>query len=318
MKRDRPLTACRSGKKSGFFFELRKNKILFLMILPAIAFVALFNYIPMGGMIIAFKDFHYAKGIFGSNWCGFKNFEFLFRTGAITRVTINTVVYNILFILSDIFFQVMIAVFLSESEGRRFKKASQAMLLMPFFISWVVAGAIVYNLLSTNYGLINSLLTALGKERISFLNKPVYWPYFFVAFHVWKQLGYGSVVYLSAITGFDQELYEAADLDGARMFQRVTKITIPLLKPTIIVLFLLNISKVVKGDFSMFFNLTNNSAILLDVSDVIDTFVYRSLIETHNFGMSAAAGFYQSILGFVIIITVNAIVRRAQPEYALF
>ena len=305
-------------KRNGLLKELKKNWILFLMISPAILFVLLFNYVPFSGIVIAFKNFVYSKGIFGSDWCGLKNFDFLFKSGTLGRVTMHTVLYNVAFIIVDVVTQILVAVILSEIVGKRFAKVSQTMLLLPFFISWVVAGAVVYNILGTNVGLINGLITAAGGKRISFMNTPKYWPYFFVLFHLWKGLGYGSVVYLSAITGIDQEIYEAADIDGANIFQKVFKITIPLLKPTIVVLVLLSVASITKGDFSMFYNLTGNSPLLLEVSDVIDTFVYRSLTQSQNFSMAAAAGIYQSILGFIIIMTVNTIVRKIQPDYALF
>lgn len=305
-------------RRTTFWSELRRNWVLFCMLLPAVLYVFVFNYLPMPGMVIAFKNYNYGKGIFGSDWVGLKNFGYLFKTGVIKRVTLNTVVYNTLFIAFDLVMQVGIAVFLSETVGKKFKKVSQTMLLLPYFISWVVAGAVVYNLLSTDYGLINNYLISIGREPVNFMNNPKYWPALFVLFHVWKQVGYGSVVYVSAITGIDSEIYEAAAIDGANIFQRIFKVTIPLLKPTIIVLLLLNVGNIVRGDFAMFYNLTGNSPLLMDVSDVIDTFVYRSMIQTQNFGMSAAAGLYQSVLGFAIVMAVNTIIKKAQPEYALF
>lgn len=314
-----PANALGSNKKSSDFFrEFRKNKYLFLMVAPAMLYVLIFNYMPMPGIVIAFKNYIFSKGIFGSEWVGFDNFEYLFKSGSITRVTVNTVVYNLLFIVFDLIFQVGIAVLLSEVKGKRFRKASQTLILMPYFISWVVAGAIVYNILGTDYGIVNAILAANGHEKISFMNTPTIWPVLFVIFRVWKNLGYGSVVYLAAITGLDQEIYEAAQIDGANIFQRIFKITIPMIKPTIMVLLMLNLSKIIKGDFQMFYNLTGNNPMLYDVSDVIDTFVYRSLVNSQNFSMSAAAGLYQSVLGFVIIVSINAIIRKFQPEYALF
>ena len=305
-------------RKNGFFRELSKNKLLFLMVLPAVAFVFLFNYVPFAGIVIAFKDFMYNKGIFGSKWVGFKNFEFMFKSGSIKRVTINTVVYNVIFITVDLVFKISVAVILSEIVGKKFAKVSQTMILLPFFVSWVVAGAIVYNILGTDVGIINGIRVAQGLERISFMNTPKYWPYIFVIFHVWKGLGYGTVVYLSAITGIDQEIYEAAEIDGANVFQRIFHVTLPMLKPTVIVLLLLSVSTITKGDFAMFYNLTGNSPLLLEVSDIIDTFVYRTLSSSQNFSMAGAAGIYQSVMGFIIIMTVNGLVRKAQPEYALF
>lgn len=298
--------------------EFRKNRYLFLLIIPAVIYVFIFSYLPLPGIVIAFKNYNYNKGIFGSDWVGFKNFGYLFQTGAIFRITFNTVVYNLLFILFDLFFQVGIAVILSEIIGKKIKKVMQTMLLMPYFISWVVAGAIVYNVLGTDYGLINSILEFNGLEKINFMNDPSIWPGLFVFFHVWKGLGYGSVVYLAAITGIDQEICEAAQIDGAGILQRIFKIIIPLLKPTIVVLLLLHLGNIIKGDFGMFYNLTGNNALLYDVSDIIDTFVYRSMIQTQNFGMSAAAGLYQSVMGFAIIMVSNTVIRKLQPDYSLF
>lgn len=298
--------------------EICHDRYLYLMLVPAVAYVIVFNYLPMPGMVLAFKQYNYSKGIFGSDWIGLKNFGFLFRTGAISRITWNTIVYNLFFIFFDIFFQVTVAVFLSEMRNKYYKKITQTVLLLPFFISWVVAGAIVYNLLNTNYGLINSILVSLGREKISFMNNAKIWPGLFVAFHVWKGLGYGSVVYLAAITGIDQELYDAAQIDGAGVFQRVFKITIPLLKPTVVVMLLLSLGRVVRGDFEMFYNLTGNNAMIYNVSDVIDTFVYRAMTQTQNFGMAAAAGLYQSILGFIIVLIFNRLIKKLQPDYSLF
>lgn len=298
--------------------EFRKNRYLFLLILPAVIYVFIFSYLPFPGIIIAFKNYNYNKGIWGSDWVGFGNFGYLFQTGAIYRISFNTVVYNLLFIFFDLVFQVGIAVILSEIIGKKIKKIAQSMLLMPYFISWVVAGAIVYNVLGTDYGLINSILESQGMGKCNFMNNPSIWPGLFVFFHVWKGLGYGSVVYLAAVTGIDQEIYEAAQIDGAGIMQRILRITIPLLKPTIVVLLLLHLGNIIKGDFAMFYNLTGNNALLYSVSDIIDTFVYRSMIQTQNFGMSAAAGLYQSVMGFVIIMIFNTIIRKFQPDYALF
>ena len=303
---------------ASFFHELKKNKYLFLLNAPAMLYVLINDYIPMPGIVLAFKKYNYSKGIFGSDWVGLRNFGFLFQTGDIYRITFNTVAYNIVFIITGIFFQVAVAVILSEIKGKYFKKVSQTLLLMPYFITWVVAGAIVYNIFGTEYGLLNSVLTSMGHEKIAFMNTPQLWPGIFVLFRIWKGLGYGAVVYLAAITGIDQEIYEAAQIDGASIWQRVFRITVPCIKPTIMVLLLLDLSKVVRGDFQMFYNLTGNNPMLYQVSDIIDTYVYRSLIQTQNFGMSSAAGLYQSVLGFVLILTFNGIMRKLHPDSALF
>ena len=296
------------SSKEGIIYMTQKIKSI----------VASFWHELKKGIVLAFKKYNYGKGIFGSDWVGFKNFGFLFQTGDIYRITFNTIVYNVMFIITGIIFQVAVAVILSEIKGKYFKKVSQTLLLMPYFITWVVAGAIVYNIFSTNYGLINSILASMGKEKIAFMNMPEIWPFLLVIFRIWKGVGYGAVVYLAAITGIDQEIYEVAQIDGANIWQRIFHITIPCIKPTIMVLLLLDLSKVIRGDFQMFYNLTGNNPTLYKVSDIIDTYVYRSLIHTQNFSMSSAAGLYQSVLGFVLIIVFNAIMRKVYPESALF
>ena len=320
MKKPKAVPAMNKApiKTGGFLRELNKNKYLLLMILPAMLYVFIFNYVPMPGIVIAFKNYIYNKGIWGSDWVGFKNFGFLVKSGALTRITINTIWYNLMFIAFDLVFQIGIAVILSEISGKKFKKVSQTLILMPYFISWVVAGAIVYNILGTDYGIVNGILAAQGNDKISFMNTPEIWPAIFVIFRVWKGLGYGSVVYLAAITGLDQEIYEAAEIDGANIYQRIFHITLPMIKPTVMVLLMLNLSRIIRGDFQMFYNLTGNNPMLYDVSDVIDTYVYRCMIMSQNYGMSGAAGLYQSVLGFVIIMMFNTIIRKIQPDYALF
>lgn len=305
-------------KKGGFLKNLKRDRYLILMIIPAILYVFIFCYLPFPGIVIAFKNFNYVKGIFGSDWVGFKNFGYLFQTGAIYRITANTIIYNVAFIAFDIVFQVGVAIILSELIGKKCKKVMQSMLLIPYFVSWVVAGAILYNILNSNYGLLNSILVSLGKEKVNFINNTSIWPALFIFFHVWKGLGYGSVVYLAAVTGIDQEIYEAAQIDGAGIMQRIFRITLPMLKPTIIIMLVLHVGNIIKGDFGMFYNLTGNNALLYNVSDVIDTFVYRSMVQTQNFGMSAAAGLYQSVMGFVIVMVTNTIIRKVNPDYALF
>lgn len=305
-------------KQLGVWADLRRHKLLILMLLPAIIYVVVFKYLPMTGIVIAFKDYNYTKGIFGSDWCGFDNFRFFFNSGAAARVTVNTVVYNLAFLVFDVVFQISIAVFLSEIRGKYFKKVSQTLLLMPYFVSWVVAGSILLSLLGYERGMINALLVRFGGERLNFTTDPDFWPVLFVVFHVWKGLGYGAVVYLAAITGIDQEIYDAANVDGATIFERVWYITLPSLKPTAVTLVLLSLGNIIRGDFGMFWNLTGNNPLLYGVSDIVDTYVYRSMMQTQDFGMSAAAGLYQSLLGFAIILSVNWLIKKIQPEYALF
>lgn len=305
-------------KKTGFLYELKKNRILFLMVLPVVLYVFVFCYLPMGGAVLAFKNYNYRDGVFGSPWCGFENFKFFFSSGEALTVTLNTVGYNLLFLMCDVLFQITIALFLSEIFGRKFKKISQTLLLMPYFVSWVVVASILLGLVGYENGLLNSILTAQGLERVNVMNTPKYWPFLFVLFHIWKNLGYGSVVYLSAITGINRELYEAAAIDGANVFQRIWKITLPSLRPTVVILILLQLGNIVRGDFGMFWNMTGNNPLLYDVSNIVDTFVYRSMIGNSDFGMSAAAGLYQSVLGFFMILGANTLIKKLQPDYTLF
>jgi len=288
------------------------------MILPAVLYYFIFSYIPMGGIIIAFKNYDYNRGILNSPWVKFENFRFFFISGQAMRITLNTIGYNIAFIIVNILFQVTTAILLSEVSGKYFKKTTQTLLLLPYFISWVVAGAIMYNLFDYNTGVVNSFLKSIGMMPVDVYNNTKIWPYLIIIFRVWKDLGYGTIIYLASITNIPQEMYESADIDGASIFQKIYYITLPYLKPIIIILVLLSLGRIVKGDFAMFYNITGNSAMLYDVTDVIDTFVYRSLQQNQDFGMAAAAGVYQSVLGFIIIMITNSIIKKVQPDYTLF
>ena len=214
--------------------------------------------------------------------------------------------------------QIFLAILLFEVAGKWFRKIFQTMLFLPYFISWVVVGAIAYNLFNFDYGTVNVLLESLGMEPVDVYNTAAYWPVLLVVVSAWKAVGYGSIMYLAAITGIDTEMYEAAEIDGANVFQRIFKITIPNLYPTLIILVLLAIGNIFRGDFGMFYNMVGNNGILFSSTDVIDTFVFRSLTTSNNIGMSAAAGFYQSVLGFMTILLANYAVRKYDKDRALF
>jgi putative aldouronate transport system permease protein len=288
------------------------------MLIPAVSYYFIFSYLPMAGVVLAFKDFDFSLGIFGSKWMGFKNFEFFFVSGKAFLVTFNTVMYNIAFISIGTFMNLTIAIILSEMTGMIFKKAAQTMLLMPYFISWVVVSAILFNILNYEFGQFNTILKSLGKEPVDVYGEPSYWKYILVVLHTWKGMGYGSIVYLAAIMGIEREMYEAAEIDGATIWQQIWYITLPSLKPTIVILLLLSVGGIFRGNFDMFYQTIQNNGPLFDATDVIDTFVFRSLIFTREFGMSAAAGLYQSILCFFILNIVNYLVRKIDPEYKLF
>ncbi|WP_309122159.1 ABC transporter permease subunit [Paenibacillus sp.] len=301
-----------------FWDDLARYKILLLMLAPAVLFYLIFAYLPMAGIVIAFKRYDYIGGIFGSAWNGLDNFRFFFESGDAWRVTRNTALYNIAFIVVNNLLQIFAAILLFEVGGKWFKKLTQSVLFLPYFISWVVVGAIAYNLLNYDIGTVNALLRGLGLEPIDIYNTPSYWPFILIAVSAWKTLGYGTVMYLAAITGIDTEMYEAAEIDGANIFQRVMKVTIPNLYPTVIILVLLAVGNIFRGDFGMFYNMIGNNGLLFSSTDVIDTYVFRSLITSNDIGMSAAAGVFQSVLGFATIMLVNYAVRRYDRDRALF
>lgn len=305
-------------KGHTFWSDLKKYRVLLLMLAPAVAFFLLFAYVPMAGIIIAFKHYDYAGGIFGSAWNGLDNFRFFFESGDAWRVTRNTALYNIAFIVVNNTLQIFAAIMLFEVGGKWFRKITQSALFLPYFISWVVVGAIAYNLLNYDIGTVNALLRGFGLQPVDIYNTPSYWPYILILVSAWKALGYGTVMYLAAITGIDTEMYEAAEIDGANIFQRVMKVTIPNLYPTIIILVLLAVGNIFRGDFGMFYNMVGNNGLLFSSTDVIDTYVFRSLITSNDIGMSAAAGVFQSVLGFATIMTVNYAVRKYDKDRALF
>lgn len=288
------------------------------MLTPAVLFFILFAYVPMAGIVLAFKQFNYDGGIFGSPWNGLDNFRFFFESGNAWIVTRNTALYNIAFIIVNNVLQIAAAILLFEAVGKWFRKLSQTVMFLPYFISWVVVGAIAYNLFNYDVGTLNSILAAIGLERIDIYNTPSYWPFILVLVSAWKALGYGSVMYLAAITGIDTEMYEAAEIDGANVFQRIFHITIPNLYPTIIILVLLAVGNIFRGDFGMFYNMVGNNGLLFSSTDVIDTFVFRSLTTSNEIGLSAAAGFFQSVLGFATILLANYAVRKYDKDHALF
>lgn len=299
-------------------YQLKKYKVLLLMLLPAVLYTVVFAYLPMCGVVLAFKDYNYADGMFKSPWCGLRNFKFFFQSGQALHVTVNTVLYNLLFIVVGNILQITVAIFLSELRGRRFKRIAQSVMFLPYFISWVIVSVIVYNLISYDYGLVNTMLQSLGLEKISFYENGKYWPWIITFFQSWKGIGYGSVMYLAAIMGIDASMNEAAEIDGANIFQRIWNITLPCLKPTVIILLLLALGGVFRGNFDMFYNLVGNNGLLYDVTDVIDTFTFRAMINNNDFGMAAAAGLYQSAFCLVTILGANWLVKKYDKEYSLF
>ena len=305
-------------QESSFARALRKNKVLLMMLIPAFLYFFIFSYLPMSGAVVAFKSYNFRDGIFGSPWVGFSNFEYFFKSGQAWTVTRNTILYNVGFIVVNTVLQMGLAIFISEIGGKYFKKITQTAMFLPYFISWVVVGMIAYNFLNVDYGTVNTILNKLGMESINFYGTKWVWPIIITVFCAWKNVGYGTILYLAAIMGIDQEIYEAAQIDGANIFQRIFKVTIPCLVPTLIILTLLSIGNIFRGDFQMFYQLVGNNGPLFNVTDVIDTFTVRSLLQSGEVGMSAAAGLYQSVFCLITIVFTNFLVKKYDPDYSLF
>lgn len=308
----------RPRKKASVFMELKKNKGLFVMITPAVFLTLLFSYIPMVGLILAFKDYRYDLGIFKSEWIGFENFRFFFMSGTGIKITINTMLYNFINLITSQALSVLTAIFITEMSRKYFKKFVQSIIFLPYFISWIIVGAFVYNIFNVEYGTLNNILEFFGHDPINLYQMPYAWVLIIVLFNSWKWIGYNSIIYISAITGIDQSTYEAAEIDGANIWQRISKITIPSIKPTMIIILLLNLGRITRGDFQMFYQIIGNNGQLFNATDVIDTFVFRALAQGGDIGMTTAATLYQSIVGFVLIVTVNHIIKKIEPDYALY
>lgn len=305
-------------RKRGFLYDVKKNRTLLLMLLPAALLTFVFAYLPMGGLILAFKQFRYDLGIFGSETVGLSNFKFFFQSGDAWNVTRNTVLYNLVFIIINTVLEVGFAIVLSEIVNKFVKKTLQSIIFLPYFISWVIVSSIAYSLFNFENGTVNGILSAIGIQTVNIYAEPSWWKYIIVAFSAWKGVGYGMVVYLASIAGVDTSLHEAAQIDGANIFHRIRYITIPSITPTIITMTLLAVGKIFKGSLDLFYQLVGNNGALFDATDVIDTYVFRSLIQSGDIGKTAAVGLYQSVLCFVTIIIVNKIVKRAEADYALF
>ncbi len=297
----------------------KKYYPLFLMMLPGVIYLLFNNYLPMLGIVIAFKDIDFAKGILLSDWVGFRNFEFLFRTADALIITRNTLLYNGSFIIINLVAAVGIAILLNEIRNNYLARFYQSVILLPFLISMVIVGYLVFSLLSMETGLINNtILPMIGMEGIQWYSEPKYWPFILTIVNIWKNTGYLCVVYYATIIGIDSEYYEAAEIDGASKWQQITKITIPLIKQVIIVMTLLQIGRIFYADFGLFYQVTLNAGALQSTTNVIDTYVYRALMNMGDIGMASAAGLYQSIVGFILVIGSNLVVRKIDSESALF
>ncbi|NQX59535.1 ABC transporter permease [Paenibacillus qinlingensis] len=305
-------------RKKGFLYELNKNKLLFLMIAPTLIFFFINSYVPMVGIYFAFTRFDFNGGLFGSPFVGLENFEFLWKSGVLWTLTRNTVAYNLAFIVFLNATAIFCAILLSEMTGKFFKKLTQSVMFLPYFISFVLLNAIAYNMFNYDTGFVNTTLKSWDSNPVDIYNTPSSWVFLLIMFYVWKNVGYTMVIYLATITGISDEYYEAATIDGANIFQRIWYITIPMLKPTFIILLLFALGSIMKGQFDLFYQLIGNNGILYNATDILDTYVFRSLKVTFDIGMATSAGLFQSIFGFVLIMTVNYLIKKSNDEYALF
>ena len=307
----------RNEKKKGVKHWLP----FYLMFLPGFIYLLMNNYIPLFGLQLAFKSFSYRKGVFGSPWIGLKNFRFLFATSDAVIMIRNTRLYNVLWIFIGMIFGITVAILFNEIRAGVVKNFYQTAILLPYLMSMVVVAYLVYAFLSTDTGLINNTIIRgllRREEGVRWYAEARYWPFILTFVQQWKQIGFGMLLYLSSLLGIDKSYYEAAMLDGATRWQQICKITLPLLKPTIIMLVILNLGQIFRSDFGLFYQVPMNQGVLYNTTQTIDTYVYRALLENNNIGMSAAASFLQSIVGFVFIVASNAIVKRLDENSSLF
>lgn len=305
--------------KRPFSTSIRYTLPLLLLTLPGMAYLIINNYIPMFGIIIAFKQMDYSKGLLASPWIGLSNFKFLFSTPDAWVMTRNTLLYNLAFIVIGTIFAIGLAIMMNEIASSFFAKYFQGTFLLPNLISMVVVSYLVFAFLNADTGLFpKSIFPALSIRDINFYTSPGHWPFILLIVFLWKNTGYASIIYLSSIAGIDKTIYEAAKIDGASKWNQIRFITIPLLKPTIIILFLFSVGRMMYSDFGLFYQVTMNSGALYPTTQTIDTYVFRGLMQLGNIGMASAAGVYQSIIGFILVLGANFLVRKINPEYALF
>lgn len=299
--------------------KIKKWTPAYLLMLPGLVYLIINNYIPMFGVMIAFKQINFQKGIFGSKWVGLSNFEYLFKTKDAFIITRNTLLYNVAFIVINTTLAIFVAILICEVVNKKFKTFYQSVILLPFLMSTVVVSYIAYALLSTQTGLLNAtILPFFGIEPISWYQAPKFWPIILVIVNAWKGVGYGCLIYLATIIGIDKAYYEAAELDGAGKLKQIRYITLPMLVPTVIVLTLLGIGRIFYSDFGLFYQVPMNQGALYSTTNVIDTYVYRGLLQLGNIGMSSAAGVYQSCVGFILVVVSNLVVKKISKENALF
>lgn len=307
----------KSGRKEGVLRELNTNKTLYLMCLPALLLLFLLCYLPFGGIWMAFTDFNALDGVFGSPFVGLRNFSIFFKQLTAWNVVKNTLIINFFGIILGLIVPISLAIFLNEMRLGIYKRVVQSVMFFPYFLSWVVVGAIVYGLLATDVGVVNNVLKSMDMEPVRWFAEPKYWKTILIAANVWKWSGYNSIVYLAAITNFDPNLFEAAQVDGASRFQQILHLTIPMLKPTAVVLTLLSVGRIFYGDFGMVYGVVGENPILVDAVNVIDTYVYRSM-RSLGFSYGTAVGLMQSVLGLILVTLANHAAKKINDGEGLF
>lgn len=292
---------------------------IYIMMLPGIFYLLINNYLPMFGIVIAFKHLDFRKGIFQSPWAGLENFRFLFASGDAWRMVRNTLGYNILFIILGIVLGIAVAILMNEITSHKALKAYQTMILIPNLMSFVIINYLVYSFLAPDTGLVNnSILKALGIQPISWYTNAKYWPVILTIVNTWQSLGFTTIIYYSSIIGISTDYYEAATLDGATKWQQIRQITLPLLKPTVIILFILNVGRIFNSNFGLFYQVTRNQGMLYSTTRTIDVYVFNALMKNNDYAMSSAASVFQSVVGAITLIVANTIVRKIQPDDSLF
>ncbi|NLG24375.1 MAG: sugar ABC transporter permease [Clostridiales bacterium] len=310
--------AGRRPRKTGWIADVLRNPFSYLLLLPAGLYTFIFGYLTLPYIVIAFQNYNYKLGLFRSPFVGLRNFEFFFKSNRAWQVTYNTVYLNVLFIITGTVAAVALALMLNEIRLRRYKKITQSVLIFPNFLSWIIVQYIVYAFLSTNYGWVNGILTSVGMPKLSLYSSADRWPLLLVIIRIWKGVGMSSVIYIAAITGMDEGLFESACIDGANKAQQIWHITLPLLMPTICILTLLSVGKIFYGDFQMIYALVGDNGIVLEKTDVIDTYVFRALRQTGDPAGAMAVGIYQALVGFIMVYGSNQLTKRYFPDGALF
>lgn len=298
---------------------LKKDRRFLIMCLPAIIFFLIFAYLPMPGIYVAFVKFDFAKGIFGSKFVGLDNLKFITMSGKLGILVRNTILYNVAFIATSTFIQILIALLFNELTNKAFRKYAQSFMILPNFISYVLVGVFSFAIFNNTNGILNMILQSLGKQPINVYETAAAWPFILVLINLWKGAGYGSIVYFAALMGMDKEMLEAAKVDGATSFQRIRYVTLPSLRPTIIILLLLSIGGILHGNFDLFYNIVGSNNVMLQGStDVLETFIFRAMVSNSNFSTAAAVSFVQSVFGLIVVLITNTIVKKVEPDYALF